>query len=167
PAVASAGAPWMLSTDFSSGVSRTRLSAIMPVRKKMIPPTRTAAMPLLTSILSMRPGFPIDRRRNVQQDPPARRCARPSASIRCAHHRETTQPHQPTPSPHPAIQTGRTPHVNPIVVIPSRMASTRLPGKPLADIHGKPMIVHVLDRAVEADIGPVAVACGGPEIAEG
>jgi 3-deoxy-manno-octulosonate cytidylyltransferase (CMP-KDO synthetase) len=46
------------------------------------------------------------------------------------------------------------------------MASTRLPGKPLADIHGKPMIVHVLDRAREARIGPVAVACGDAEIAE-
>jgi 3-deoxy-manno-octulosonate cytidylyltransferase (CMP-KDO synthetase) len=45
------------------------------------------------------------------------------------------------------------------------MASTRLPGKPLADIHGKPMIVHVLDRAREADIGPCAVACGDAEIA--
>jgi 3-deoxy-manno-octulosonate cytidylyltransferase (CMP-KDO synthetase) len=56
--------------------------------------------------------------------------------------------------------------VNPIVVIPSRMASTRLPGKPLADIHGRPMIVHVLDRGREADIGPVAVACGDPEIAD-
>ena len=56
--------------------------------------------------------------------------------------------------------------MNPIVVIPSRMASTRLPGKPLADIHGRPMIVHVLDRAREADIGPVAVACGDAEIAD-
>ncbi len=56
--------------------------------------------------------------------------------------------------------------MNPIVVIPSRMASTRLPGKPLADIHGRPMIVHVLDRAREAEIGPVAVACGDPEIAD-
>jgi 3-deoxy-manno-octulosonate cytidylyltransferase (CMP-KDO synthetase) len=54
--------------------------------------------------------------------------------------------------------------MNPIVVIPSRMAATRLPGKPLADIHGRPMIVHVMDRGVEADIGPVAVACGDPEI---
>lgn len=54
--------------------------------------------------------------------------------------------------------------MNPIVVIPARMASTRLPGKPLADIHGKPMIVHVLDRGREAEIGPVAVACGDPEI---
>ena len=56
--------------------------------------------------------------------------------------------------------------MNPIVLIPARMASTRLPGKPLADIHGKPMIVHVLDRAREADIGPVAVACGEREIAD-
>lgn len=54
--------------------------------------------------------------------------------------------------------------MNPIVLIPSRMAATRLPGKPLADIHGKPMIVHVLDRGREADIGPVAVACGDAEI---
>ena len=46
------------------------------------------------------------------------------------------------------------------------MASTRLPGKPLADIHGKPMIVHVLDRAPRGRIGPVAVACGDPEIAD-
>jgi 3-deoxy-manno-octulosonate cytidylyltransferase (CMP-KDO synthetase) len=55
--------------------------------------------------------------------------------------------------------------VNPIVVIPSRMAATRLPGKPLADIHGKPMIIHVLERAQEAEIGPAAVACGDAEIA--
>jgi len=54
--------------------------------------------------------------------------------------------------------------MRPIVVIPARMASTRLPGKPLADIHGKPMIVHVLDRAREAGVGPVAVAAAEPEI---
>lgn len=46
------------------------------------------------------------------------------------------------------------------------MASTRLPGKPLADIHGRPMILHVLDRAREADIGPIAVACSETEVAE-
>lgn len=45
------------------------------------------------------------------------------------------------------------------------MASTRLPGKPLADIHGRPMIVHVLERAREAALGPVAVACAEEEIA--
>jgi len=56
--------------------------------------------------------------------------------------------------------------VNPIVVIPARMAATRLPGKPLADIHGRPMILHVLDRAREAAIGPAAVACAEPEIAD-
>ncbi len=50
--------------------------------------------------------------------------------------------------------------MNPIVIIPSRMAATRLPGKPLADIHGRPMIVHVMARGQEAGIGPVAVACG-------
>ncbi len=57
------------------------------------------------------------------------------------------------------------PPSNPIVVIPARMASTRLPGKPLADILGLPMIVHVLHRALEAGIGPVVVACAEPEIA--
>lgn len=45
------------------------------------------------------------------------------------------------------------------------MASTRLPGKPLAAIAGRPMIAHVLDRAREAGIGPVAVACAEAEIA--
>ncbi len=55
--------------------------------------------------------------------------------------------------------------MNPLVVIPARLASTRLPRKPLADIHGAPMIVHVWRRAVEAAIGPVAVACAEAEIA--
>ncbi|MCK8786804.1 3-deoxy-manno-octulosonate cytidylyltransferase [Roseomonas sp. NAR14] len=55
--------------------------------------------------------------------------------------------------------------MTPIVLIPARMASTRLPGKPLAAIAGRPMIVQVLDRAREAGIGPVAVACAEPEIA--
>jgi len=53
---------------------------------------------------------------------------------------------------------------NPIVIIPARMASTRLPGKPLADIHGEPMIAHVWRRAMEADIGPVLVAGDDPAI---
>lgn len=52
-----------------------------------------------------------------------------------------------------------------VVIIPARMASNRLPGKPLADIAGKPMILHVVDRAKEANIGPVYVACGDNEIA--
>ncbi|RCK37662.1 3-deoxy-manno-octulosonate cytidylyltransferase [Thalassospira xiamenensis] len=55
---------------------------------------------------------------------------------------------------------------NPVVVIPARMASTRLPNKPLADIHGEPMIVHVWRRATEAGIGPVIVACAEKEIAD-
>ena len=53
---------------------------------------------------------------------------------------------------------------NPVVVIPARLGSTRLPGKPLADIHGEPMIVHVWRRAREADVGPVWVAADAPEI---
>jgi len=56
--------------------------------------------------------------------------------------------------------------VSPIVLIPARLAATRLPGKPLADIAGLPMIVHVLRRALEAAVGPVVVACGDPEIAD-
>ena len=55
---------------------------------------------------------------------------------------------------------------SPIIAIPARLGATRLPGKPLADIHGEPMIVHVWRRAVEADIGPVVVACAEAEIAD-
>ncbi len=54
---------------------------------------------------------------------------------------------------------------NPIIVIPARMAARRLPGKPLADIHGEPMIVHVWRRAVESGAGRVMVACADAEIA--
>ena len=60
----------------------------------------------------------------------------------------------------------RPPPHNPIVLIPARMASLRLPGKPLADIAGRPMIVHVLERAEAAAIGPVVVACAEPAIAD-
>jgi 3-deoxy-manno-octulosonate cytidylyltransferase (CMP-KDO synthetase) len=52
-----------------------------------------------------------------------------------------------------------------LILIPARMAATRLPGKPLAEIGGKPMIVHVLRRAQEAEIGPVVVATDAREIA--
>lgn len=52
-----------------------------------------------------------------------------------------------------------------LVLIPARMAATRLPGKPLADIAGLPMIVHVLRRAEAAAIGRVAVATDTAEIA--
>ena len=45
-----------------------------------------------------------------------------------------------------------------LVLIPARMASRRLPGKPLADLCGRPMIVHVLERAMAAAVGPVVVA---------
>lgn len=55
---------------------------------------------------------------------------------------------------------------NPIILIPARMASQRLPGKPLLDIAGLPMIVQVWKRAMESKIGPVVVACDGPEIAD-
>jgi 3-deoxy-manno-octulosonate cytidylyltransferase (CMP-KDO synthetase) len=52
-----------------------------------------------------------------------------------------------------------------LVLIPSRMAATRLPGKPLLEIAGLPMIVHVLRRAEAAGVGRVAVATDTPEIA--
>jgi len=52
-----------------------------------------------------------------------------------------------------------------LVLIPARMAATRLPGKPLLDIAGLPMIVHVLRRAEAAGIGRVAVATDTPDIA--
>lgn len=56
--------------------------------------------------------------------------------------------------------------MNPIVLIPARMAATRLPNKPLADIGGTPMIVRVLNQALAAGVGPVAVAAGDREIVE-
>jgi 3-deoxy-manno-octulosonate cytidylyltransferase (CMP-KDO synthetase) len=55
---------------------------------------------------------------------------------------------------------------NPIVIIPARLAATRLPDKPMADIHGAPMIVHVWRRAMEAQCGPVIVAAGEQIIAD-
>ena len=54
---------------------------------------------------------------------------------------------------------------NVLILIPARLTSVRLPGKPLADIAGRPMIVHVLDRARESGIGPVFVATDSAEIA--
>jgi 3-deoxy-manno-octulosonate cytidylyltransferase (CMP-KDO synthetase) len=56
--------------------------------------------------------------------------------------------------------------MSPIIVIPARMASKRLPGKPLADICGEPMIVHVWRRAMEAGVGSVVVAAAEAEIVE-
>jgi len=52
-----------------------------------------------------------------------------------------------------------------LILIPARMASTRLPGKPLADIAGEPMIVRVMRRAEAADVGPVVVATDSEAIA--
>lgn len=53
-----------------------------------------------------------------------------------------------------------------LVVIPCRMQATRLPGKPLADIHGQPMVVHVMRVAEAANIGPVLVATDSADICE-
>jgi 3-deoxy-manno-octulosonate cytidylyltransferase (CMP-KDO synthetase) len=54
--------------------------------------------------------------------------------------------------------------MNPVLLIPARMASTRLPGKPLADIGGVPMIVRVWQQAMAAGLGPVVVAAAEAEI---
>jgi hypothetical protein len=56
--------------------------------------------------------------------------------------------------------------VPPIAVIPARIGSSRLPGKPLADIAGIPMVVQVMMRGREANLGPVSVVSGEPEFAE-
>ncbi|MGH6953309.1 MAG: 3-deoxy-manno-octulosonate cytidylyltransferase [Alphaproteobacteria bacterium] len=55
---------------------------------------------------------------------------------------------------------------NPFIIIPARLASTRLPNKPLADIAGRPMIVHVWQRAVEAGVGDVVVSSADQPIAD-
>ena len=54
--------------------------------------------------------------------------------------------------------------MTPILLIPARLAATRLPGKPLADIGGLPMIVRVVRQAEASGVGPVVVAAGDPEI---
>ena len=51
------------------------------------------------------------------------------------------------------------------VVIPARFASQRLPGKPLLDIAGKPMIQHVYERAVESGAGRIVIATDDERIA--
>jgi 3-deoxy-manno-octulosonate cytidylyltransferase (CMP-KDO synthetase) len=55
--------------------------------------------------------------------------------------------------------------MRPLIVIPARMGATRLPGKPLADLHGRPMIAWMAELALRAGLGPVVVAAGEPEIA--
>jgi len=52
-----------------------------------------------------------------------------------------------------------------VAIIPARFASTRLPGKPLVDIHGKPMVVHVMERALESGAKRVIVATDHPDVA--
>lgn len=55
---------------------------------------------------------------------------------------------------------------NPLIIIPSRMAATRLPNKPMADICGKPMIARMVERALAADAGRVVVATDHQDIAD-
>src|SRR6202049_2762143 len=68
------------------------------------------------------------------------------------------------PSSQPGPDLAPMPEPRTLVLIPARMAATRLPGKPLLDIAGLPMIVHVLRRAEAAKIGRVAVATDTPDI---
>lgn len=65
----------------------------------------------------------------------------------------------------PAGRVGSDKSSRAAVLIPARLASTRLPGKPLAPIAGEPMIVQVWRRAVAAGVGPVIVACAEEAIA--
>ncbi len=81
---------------------------------------------------------------------PAKKASRPARFRR----HSIRQPADPDPS------------LNPLIVIPARMTSTRLPGKPLADIGGEPMIVWVWRAATAAKLGRVLVACAESEIAE-
>lgn len=55
--------------------------------------------------------------------------------------------------------------MNPLIMIPARMAATRLPNKPLADIGGKPMIVRAYEQAALSGL-PVVIAAGDPEIVD-
>lgn len=55
---------------------------------------------------------------------------------------------------------------NSIILIPARLAAVRLPNKPLADIHGIPMVLHVATRAKQANIAEVVIACADQEIAD-
>lgn len=65
----------------------------------------------------------------------------------------------------PTAMSSAIPSARVLVLIPARMAATRLPGKPLADVGGRPMIVEVARRAAAAAIGQVAVATDSEEIA--
>ena len=77
----------------------------------------------------------------------------------------STRPHHFRPIYQPGPDLTPMPDSRTLVLIPARMAATRLPGKPLLDIAGLPMIVHVLRRAEAAGIGRAAVATDTPEIA--
>lgn len=55
--------------------------------------------------------------------------------------------------------------MKPVIIVPARLGSTRLPRKPLADINGKPMVVHCMNKCIEANIAPVFVATDSDEIA--
>src|SRR5580765_6876653 len=90
--------------------------------------------------------------------------ARPRPSKDCGRHYKSAQLRHCGEASHKSRDSRLFP-MKPIVLIPARMASTRLPGKPLADIAGVPMIVRVWRQAVAAEVGPVVVAAAEREIA--
>src|SRR5258706_338682 len=113
----------------------------MPMPSVSMPPTRMAAATLF-----------------ISKDEDIRVIPRPierSVGAAWFRHRNAPPPGQDLP-----IMSA----VSRVSLLPIRMASRRLANNPLADIHGLPMIVEVWRRAMEADIGPVFVAAGEPEI---
>src|SRR4029077_19661428 len=66
----------------------------------------------------------------------------------------------------PTLSDRSSPTMSALILIPARMASTRLPGKPLADLCGRPMIVHVAERATESGLGRVVVATDTEAVAD-
>src|SRR6185503_14229816 len=99
--------------------------------------------------------------------PPARSQRRAAYGLRCAARQDGAAKTSRGSWPCAANRrTARLAAMNSVVVIPARMASTRLPGKPLADIAGKPMIAWMVELARAAQAGPVLVAAAEPEIAD-
>ena len=163
-AAAVASPPATRKTGFSSFVGRTSLPARMPGTIATIIAVSTEAMILFHSKDDIgdpsgpggrqKIGFPPTTQLNYHAfgDATNRACCR------C--------PPKPQQNPRRSCPVTRTAPLNPIIMIPARLAATRLPGKPLAEIAGVPMIVHVWRRAVAAGVGPVVVACGDRAIAD-
>src|SRR5258708_21893600 len=132
----------------------------MPVTIATIIAVSTDAMIFFHSKADISPFAPL--RKSLASKPDSTRWLNPIITLPA--NGRTGHVVAPRPHQHPTVT--RTAPQNPIVMIPARTASTRLPGKPLALIAGVPMIVHVWRRAVAAALGPVVVACGHNQIAD-